>query len=112
MLNDKCTICNYELKHDDCIDIPDDCIPEINANSITNSTKLTKIIEIVEDVKSKNEKVLIFSQWATFIKIISNKLNEFGVGNTWIDGTCTQEKRKTNIAKFKDNANTVVFLAT
>ena len=112
MLNEKCTICKYELKQDDCIDIPEDCIPDINANSITNSTKLTKIIEIVDTIKSKNEKVLIFSQWATFIKLISNKLNEFNIGNTWIDGTCTQDKRKINITKFKENANTTVFLAT
>lgn len=94
------------------IEIPEDCIPEINANSIDNSTKLTRIMEIVQNVKNKNEKVLIFSQWALFIKLISKKLNDNNIGNVWIDGTCTQEKRKTNINKFKENENTTVFLAT
>lgn len=114
MLNQRCTICKLKLKDNDFIKIPVDCIPDVNANSITESTKLTKIVEIVEDaiLPPKNEKVLIFSQWATFLKIISNKLNEYDINNVLIDGKSSQVARKTNISDFHEYKHTKVFLAT
>jgi len=42
--------------------------------SINNSSKLKKIVDIVKAVIERDEKVVIFSQWAQFIYLISDKL--------------------------------------
>jgi len=61
---------------------------------------------------NRHEKVLIFSQWSSFIQIIVQKLTEHEIGNVWIDGTCSHAVRKNKIAKFKENIGIVVMLAT
>lgn len=94
------------------IEIPNECIPEVNANSIKTSTKLEKIIELVNEIINRDEKVLIFSQWVGFMKIICNKLDQNNFKNVWIDGSCSQEKRKERINQFKDNLSIKCFLAT
>jgi SNF2 family DNA or RNA helicase len=46
-------------------------------NSIVyESTKILKIKELIKDIISKNEKVVIVSQWVTMIKLISKSLQD------------------------------------
>lgn len=91
MLGDNCSTCKYDLKYYDSLKIPNNCISELRVSDITNSTKLEKIINLVTEINNKQEKVLIFTQFVGFMKIISNKLDENNFKNVWIDGTCSQE---------------------
>lgn len=71
----KCYICDHNLDESDddevlskqILPIPEYLWPKYNTEDVPDSAKLLKIIEIVKDVKSRNEKVLIFSQWSQWI---------------------------------------------
>lgn len=52
---------------DQILPIPENLWPKINSNDVPDSAKLKKIIEIVREVKARNEKCLIFSQWSQFL---------------------------------------------
>lgn len=100
---------------DKILDLPENIMPKINTRENIHSSKLNKIISLVQEIKQRNEQVLIFSQWSQLIYLISTKLQEddINIKNVWIDGTCDRDKRNLRISEFQDNdKNITVLLAT
>ncbi len=66
------------------------------------STKIDFLIENLEQLIEEGHKVLVFSQFTTYLDLIQNKVRE----NSWkyarIDGSQTMKKRQAEVEKFQD----------
>ena len=73
------------------------------------STKVDYLIENLEQLVNEGHKVLVFSQFTTYLDLIQNKVRE----NSWqyarIDGSQTLKKRASEVERFQ-NGNAQVFL--
>lgn len=87
---------------DKILELPENIMPKINTNENIHSSKLNKIISLVQEIKERNEQVIIFSQWSQFIYLISRRLleNDTKIHNVWIDGTCSRDERNIRISDF------------
>jgi len=113
----KCPICKHDYtdvnEFKRWINLPNELIPKyVKDNQNSFSSKILKIIEIAKPIITKNEKILIFSQWSSFIKIISLKLHEHDIKNVIIDGSCSMNTRKTLLKEFKENNEIRCLLST
>jgi SNF2 family DNA or RNA helicase len=85
-------------------------IQENNHNNVDNeevfqSSKIKKIKELVDEIMSKNEKVVIVSQWVTMIKLIQVSLNEYSNSMVVIDGSLSLNVRNNNVQKYQNDNN-------
>jgi len=77
------------------------------------STKVEGVLqEIQETLRRKKSKVVIFSQWTSFLDIIEYNLMARGHEFTRIDGTMTTEERDKAIRTLENNRNVRIMLAS
>lgn len=85
---------------------------DIDTDSESSKTvELMKIVgTVLEDPESK---VVIFSQWTSFLNIVQAHLRKLGVeGISRIDGTMSPKERDRNMAEFNNVASTRIILAS
>jgi len=72
------------------------CTPQLVANDFTGeSSKLKTFISLVDDICSTGNKVLVFSQFTSFLKLAKDALDKVGVPYQYFDGInnyCTTRK--------------------
>ena len=76
-----------------------------------NQIKLEKLLEIVNDLKKDNHKILIFSSFRTVIDNVSNLLNDNNITNYKITGDIKSKDRIELVNKFNSD-DTTCFLIT
>lgn len=79
------------------------------------SPKLDELKEILIDqldVKNKDRKIIIFSEWVKVHKLIGRMLREQGVGFVELNGKIPVKSRGELIRKFETNNNYKIFLST
>ena len=76
---------------------------------IGRSGKIDALIEILHQGIEEGHKVLVFSQFTSVLKNISNRLNLENISFTYLDGSISSEKRIKLIDEF-NNGNASVFL--
>ncbi len=64
------------------------------------------------DIKNKNLKIIIFSEWVKMHKMIGQMLRENGIGFVELNGKIPVKARGNLINKFEENKNYKVFLST
>lgn len=76
------------------------------------STKTSIILEKVLAMRDRGEgeKCLIFSQWTSFLDIISMQLESLGFQCCRLDGSMSLKKRKEEVARFRTDDSVTVFL--
>lgn len=72
------------------------------------SSKVKVLIENIVPLIQSKQKVLVFSQFTSFLKIIKDKLHEKNIETSYLDGQTT--KRQNVIEDFKTNDKKSVFL--
>ncbi|MDR3146800.1 MAG: DEAD/DEAH box helicase, partial [Treponema sp.] len=80
-----------------------------------DSPKLLELEDILLeklDIKNKNRKVIVFSEWIRMHKLIGDMLRKRGVGFTELNGTVPVQKRSALIRHFEQNQDCKVFLST
>ena len=109
--NIKCALCRYTFKLNELSVIKNEN-KEITENTTTMGTKLTYLLNIVKTIlDNTNEKIIIFSQFDTFIKLVSKIFKENNINNIFINGSINIVNSK--IKKFKlDNTINVVFISS
>lgn len=85
---------------------------DVDPRALQPSTKLRIIIETVEAMRDRDpaEKCLIFSQWTSFLDIISFHLKGAGFKFCRLDGTMNLAQRKEQVTKFQSDSSCCVFL--
>jgi hypothetical protein len=75
--------------------------------------KLGELEEILGELLADDgQKVLVFSEWERMLELVRERASELGVGFAWHTGSVPQPKRRTEIRRFKDDADCRLFLST
>jgi SNF2 family DNA or RNA helicase len=87
------------------------CTPQLVANDFTGeSSKLKTFISLVDDICSTGNKVLVFSQFTSFLKLAKDALDKVGVQYQYFDGSTTIAQREKIIEQFRNDDNCQLFL--
>jgi SNF2 family DNA or RNA helicase len=76
------------------------------------SSKIDRIIELVNDISIANEKVVIFSYTLTPLKLLANKLKSLNINYQILLGELSVEERQIAIDEFKNKPDVVALLAS
>lgn len=78
------------------------------------STKLKMITDSIQEMQKEkpNDKMIIFSQFTSFMDIISVALDRLSIEHLRLDGTMTLSTRNTTIQSFQNNPRIKVILAS
>ncbi|EFY99008.2 SNF2 family domain-containing protein [Metarhizium robertsii ARSEF 23] len=84
-----------------------------NFDMATQSSKTEAMMQILQaTLKKDGSKVVIFSQWTSFLNIIQNQLDIAGIKYSRIDGSMNTEKRDRAVRALDNDAETRVMLAS
>lgn len=84
----------------------------ISAELINGSKQSAKLDALKDVITGTDKKLVIFSQFAEAVKIISKMLDEMETGYVTFTGKTKEDQRQDAIDKFQNDENTKVFLAT
>jgi SWI/SNF-related matrix-associated actin-dependent regulator of chromatin subfamily A3 len=113
----KCPMCRAELSEDKLVEPA----PEVSGkeeeeeqlDTDKKSSKTEALLKILQaTLKKDGSKVIIFSQWTSFLNVIQAQLDEAGYGYTRIDGSMNPQKRDTAITALDNDPNTRIMLAS
>jgi len=77
---------------------------------VGSSSKLERIIEIIDELRTTNKKILIFSQFVSFLQIVIQRLKE-KYTYSYLDGQSTTRQRKIAIDEFQSGKSDIFFLS-
>ncbi|EGY13851.1 DNA repair protein RAD16 [Verticillium dahliae VdLs.17] len=101
-LQRKCPMCRQPLGVDSLLEPAPEEGQDDDANAFdgeTQSSKTEALLKIVQATcKDPQSKVVIFSQWTSFLNIIQTQIEEAGLKWTRIDGSMKPDKRDAAIA--------------
>ena len=86
--------------------------PGILSDEITESAKLDRMEELVENCTSNDEKVIIFSNWTQMTDAICNKLKSSGHNVGVITGETPDSSRQEIVDVFQNNSDLSVLVGT
>lgn len=84
--------------------------PGILSTSVTESAKMERLEEMVEEIASVGEKCIVFSQWSTMTNVVRNKLKRFNPA--YITGEVASEERMDEIKRFQNDPECKVIVGT
>ncbi|KAK1598293.1 SNF2 family domain-containing protein [Colletotrichum navitas] len=111
----KCPMCRNQLGEDALLEPAPEGDEENDENfdGDAKSSKTEALLKILQaTTKDPKSKVIIFSQWTSFLTIIQNQLVEAGYKFTRIDGSMTASKRDAAIHALDHDPDTRVMLAS
>jgi SWI/SNF-related matrix-associated actin-dependent regulator of chromatin subfamily A3 len=118
-LQHKCPMCRAELKDTEQLVHPAANFGESegqelrNVDTETSSSKIEALMNILKASHRKvGTKVVIFSQWTSFLNIIENQLSENNFKFTRIDGTMTAIRRDAAMETFEKDPECTIMLAS
>ncbi|GEM_PF-509652 len=74
------------------------------------SSKLEALREIVATLTAENHRVLIFSQFTAFLRMVVEELNDLGISHLYLDGSTSTKKRQERIAAFQNTGDYNAFV--
>lgn len=84
--------------------------PGVLSTTITESAKMDRLEEMVEEIASVGEKCIVFSQWSTMTNVVRNKLKRFNPA--YITGEVASEERMDEIKRFQNDPECKVIIGT
>lgn len=84
--------------------------PGIISTTVTESAKMDRLEEMVEEIASVNEKCVVFSQWSTMTNVVKDKLKRFNPA--YITGEVKSEERMDEIKRFQNDPDCKVIIGT
>ncbi|MGL5576991.1 MAG: DEAD/DEAH box helicase [Sarcina sp.] len=76
------------------------------------SSKIEALLEVLDEKLSTGSKVLVFSHFTSVLKNISDKLKEFEIKFSYLDGSVNVNKRLSEIEKFNSEEANVFLIST
>jgi len=112
-LQGKCPFCRNRLTKESLVEPTVEGENDDNFDPETKSSKTEALIKILRaTLKNPASKVVVFSQWTSFLNIIQHQVAEAGYKFTRIDGSMTASKRDEAIAALENDEGTRVLLAS
>ncbi|KAK4121600.1 RAD5-like protein [Parathielavia appendiculata] len=112
----KCPMCRAELSEDKLVEpVPEHSAKEDEGglDPETKSSKTEALLKILQaTLKNEGSKVIIFSQWTSFLTVIQRQLNEAGYTYTRIDGSMNTTQRDAAIRALDHDPATRIMLAS
>ena len=112
----RCPMCRAELSEDKLVEpAPEHSAKEEEEHLDTDkkSSKTEALLKILQaTLKKEGSKVIIFSQWTSFLTVIQHQLDEAGYGYTRIDGSMTPNLRDAAMRALDHNPDTRIMLAS
>ncbi|KAL2200230.1 RAD5-like protein [Corynascus similis CBS 632.67] len=111
----KCPMCRAELAEDKLVEpAPEHSAEEDQElDSETKSSKTEALLKILQaTLKNDGSKVIIFSQWTSFLTVIQRQLDEEGYTYTRIDGSMNTSQRDAAVRALDDDPATRIVLAS
>ncbi|KPM39771.1 hypothetical protein AK830_g6775 [Neonectria ditissima] len=114
-LQAKCPMCRNPLTEDALLEpAPEtagDEAPELDSE--TQSSKTEAMLQIVQaTLRNDGSKVIVFSQWTSFLNILQNQLQTAGIKFTRVDGSMKADHRDRAIEALDNDPDTRVMLAS
>lgn len=78
--------------------------------SIQESAKMQRMIELVEDIVSNNQKAIIFSNWTSITEVAVKLLSKYNPA--YITGGVKQEERMNEVDRFQNDERCKVIIGT
>ena len=78
--------------------------------SIQESAKMQRMIELVEDIVSNNQKAIIFSNWTSITEVAIKLLSKYNPA--YITGDVKQEERMNEVDRFQNDERCKVIVGT
>lgn len=114
-IQQKCPMCRAELSEDKLVEpAPEQLAEEEETlDQETKSSKTEALLKILHaTLKNDGSKVIIFSQWTSFLTVIQRQLDEAKYNYTRIDGTMNTAQRDAAIRALDHDPNTRIMLAS
>lgn len=115
-LQHKCPMCRGQLADNQCLVEPaieEKTMEDEDIDIETKSSKTEALMSILTAGRRDPEsKVVIFSQWTSFLNIIQHQLNEAGFKYTRIDGTMSAQVRDAAVTALESDPDTKILLAS
>jgi len=112
----KCPMCRADLSEDKLLEpAPETSGEEVGeeADRETRSSKTEALLKILQaTLKNEGSKIIIFSQWTSFLTVIQRQLDEVGYKYTRVDGSMNTTQRDTAIRALDGDPNTRIMLAS
>lgn len=88
-----------------------DNLLQIDKNYVKNNAKLARLLELIQDIISRDEKVVVFSNWVEPLRMIYRHLaSNYKVAS--FTGTMNERDRQSNKAAFLSDPNCKIIVGT
>jgi SWI/SNF-related matrix-associated actin-dependent regulator of chromatin subfamily A3 len=109
----KCPMCRNTLNESSLLEPPPEGVADNNFDTEAQSSKTEAMLHILQaTLKDPESKVIVFSQWTSFLNIVQNQLGQAGIGFTRVDGSMKADKRDQAIEALDSDPDTRVLLAS
>ena len=110
----KCPMCRTPLDETKLVEPPlESSGQDEELDTETQSSKTEALLKIVQaTVRNPGSKIIIFSQWTSFLTIIERQIKDAGYTYTRIDGSMTTASRDAAIRALDHDDNTRIMLAS
>ncbi|KAL2267834.1 hypothetical protein VTJ83DRAFT_5111 [Remersonia thermophila] len=112
----KCPLCRAELAEDKLVEPAPEHSAEEELQELDQETKSSKteaLLKILQaTLKNQGSKVIIFSQWTSFLTVIQRQLDEAGYTYTRIDGSMNTAQRDAAMRALDTDPETRIMLAS
>lgn len=112
-LQGKCPMCRNPLTEDNFLEPAPEGTFDTSLDTDTQSSKTEAMLQIVRaTLKNEGSKIVIFSQWTSFLDIVQKQLENAGLKYCRIDGSMSAEKRDKAIDALDNDSETRIMLAS
>ena len=73
-----------------------------DARSKVESSKLKRLLELVDELRAEGHRALIFSQFTSHLALVREALDARGVSYLYLDGSTPQRERKVRVQAFQE----------
>lgn len=109
----KCPMCRNALTEESLLEPAPESASDENVDVDCQSSKTEALLQIVQaTLRNAGSKVVVFSQWTSFLNIVQNQLVKAGINFSRLDGSMNAEKRDLAIEALDRDADTRVLLAS
>jgi len=82
-----------------------------DASSQVGSSKLRRLLELLEELREEGHRALVFSQFTSHLALVREELDHAGFSSLYLDGSTPAKQRAALIAKFQEGHGDVFLLS-
>lgn len=111
----RCPMCRAELTEEMIVSPRNDCGDESADDDLDltqSSSKLERMMQILNASRDSGNKTVVFSQWTRFLDIVQSRLDREGLKYCRIDGTMSAGQRDASLQSLANDENCTIMLAS